>query len=298
MKHVLLIGRNGQLGKALLMQLEARHTVTAVGRAELDLADSAAISRLISRLRPDLIVNAAAYTDVDGAEEHRDLALRVNAEAPGAMARAARHFGCGLIHFSTDFVFDGRQSRPYRESDQTNPLSHYGATKLLGEQYVQSEGGGHLVLRTSWVYGPGKASFTTKVRGWARRHEVVRIVLDQEGSPTWCNDLARVTSEIIDQVKPRRSVYEWLEEKSGIYHAGGLGIATRYEWAKAIINLDPHPEQIVTTQIVPASTDEFPVIAQRPAFSGLDCTRLRDTFGVSLKPWSMSLREALQGRPD
>jgi dTDP-4-dehydrorhamnose reductase len=285
----ILFGKNGQLG------WEFQHTLMgdyiSFGRDELDLCDLQAIERTLAELRPNLIINASAYTDVDQAENETETALKINALAPGTMADMARKLGAVLIHYSTDYVFDGRKNSPYTESDSTNPLNVYGKSKLTGEENIRLAGEAYLILRTSWVYSLRGNSFVNKVLGWARRNPSLRIVDDQVSNPTWARRLAEITTLLLAQ--NRTSLYETMREKSGIYHLAGSGYTSRYEWAKQILSNDPEQAEQIVKTIQPVRSEEFPTPAVRPLFSALDCTRFETTFGLRLPPWSDTLKLAL-----
>lgn len=290
---IVLFGKNGQLGWELERSLPVLGDVAALDREELDLCNLHEVQRILRELRPDLIVNASAYTDVDRAEKESELAMRVNAMAPGAMAEVSRALGAVLIHFSTDYVFDGRGSIPYSESDVTGPLNVYGRSKLMGEENIQQAGGAYLILRTSWVYSLRGNSFVNKVLGWARKNRSLRVVEDQVSSPTWARMLAEITSLLLAQ--NQGSLYDRLHEQCGIYHVAGSGYTSRYEWAKQILANDPNRSEQTVQVIEPGHSAEFPTPATRPLFSALDCTRFERTFGLRLPPWSSTLKLAMTG---
>jgi dTDP-4-dehydrorhamnose reductase len=282
--RVLLFGKNGQVGWELQRTLAPLGEVVALGRQEADLGDFARLREVIRSNKPEVIVNAAAYTDVDGAESNRDLAMRVNGEAPGVLAEEAKKLGALLVYYSTDYVFDGKKEAPYRESDPTNPMNIYGESKLLGEGEITTSGGGYLILRTSWVYGLRKASFVTKVLNWAREKKAMRVVNDQTGSPTWCRLLAEATTQILIHLNSRDTV--GIAESSGIYHLAGGGAATRFEWATRIVELSKRSQQ---PAVEPASSSEFPTTATRPKNSALNCEKIFSRFGISMPEWQNGL---------
>ena len=288
---IVLFGKNGQLGWELERSLPVLGDVAALDREELDLCNLHEVQRILRELRPDLIVNASAYTDVDRAEKESELAMRVNAMAPGAMAEVSRALGAALIHFSTDYVFDGRGNVPYSENDVTGPLNVYGRSKLMGEENIQQAGGAYLILRTSWVYSLRGNSFVNKVLGWARKNSTLRVVEDQVSSPTWARMLAEITSLLLAQ--NQGSLYDRLHEQCGIYHVAGSGYTSRYEWAKQILANDPDRSEQVVQVIEPGHSAEFPTPATRPLFSALDCARFERTFGLRLPPWSSTLKLAM-----
>ena len=288
---IVLFGKNGQLGWEFQRILPVLGNVTALDREEVDLCDLNAVQKTLKEEKPNLIINASAYTDVDRAEKEAELATRTNALAPGVMAEMARKLGATLIHYSTDYVFDGAKNSPYTEDDAVNPLNVYGKSKLQGEDNIKQAGDAYLILRTSWVYSLYGNSFVNKVLGWARTNSTLRVVNDQISSPTWARMLAEITGFLIAQ--NGTDLYERILERRGIYHLAGSGYTSRYEWAKQILVNDPaRSEQIVKT-IEPARSEEFPTPAVRPLFSALDCTRFETTFSLRLPAWNSTLKLAL-----
>ena len=290
--RILLLGKNGQLGWELQRTLATLGEVIAVDYPEIDLAQEGAAQKTVRQARPQLIVNASAYTAVDQAESEEELAYAVNARAPGVLAEQAVDLGAALIHYSTDYVFDGSKGSPYIESDTPNPLNVYGRSKLAGEQAIEHIGGAHLILRTSWVYSLRRDSFVTKVLQWSRKQPSLRIVDDQVSNPTWARMLAETTAQLI--AKAGGDPSGWLGERRGLYHLAGNGFASRLEWAQAILSHDPHKEEQVTREILPAHTADFPTLAQRPLFSALNCDKFAHTFGLCLPGWEHALRMAME----
>lgn len=288
---IVLLGKNGQLGWEFQRVLPILGEVISLDRTELNLSDLPAIQKTLSELKPNLIINASAYTDVDGAEKETDLAMKINAFAPGVMAEMSRKLGAILIHYSTDYVFDGRKNTPYTENDQTNPLNVYGKSKLMGEENIKQAGDAYLILRTSWVYSLRGNSFVNKVLKWSRQKENLKIVSDQISCPTWARMLAEVTSFVLAQNK--KDLYENIHQRRGIYHLAGNGFTSRYEWAKHILADDPEPSEQITQAIEPASSEDFPTPAVRPLFSALDCTHFETTFSLQLLPWDQTLKLAM-----
>lgn len=288
---ILLFGKNGQVGWELLRTLAPLGPVVAFDQPDLDLADLIALERKILDVHPDVIVNAAAYTAVDRAEQEWRLAYTVNASAPGVMAETARRVGAGLIHFSTDYVFDGTAGQAYTETDAPWPLNQYGLGKLAGEEAVKNVGDAFLIFRTSWVYSLRGNSFISKVLAWSRKENVLRIVADQTGSPTWARMLAEVVAILLG--RGCQDPISYIRETKGLYHLAGTGQATRFEWAQEILKLDPNIEQQIAHSIEPARSDEFPTPAVRPAFSALDCSFFRTAFGLHLPTWQASLTLAM-----
>lgn len=291
MQRILLIGKNGQLGWELQRTLATLGEVCTYDFPEIDLSKPESLRELIRGIAPHLIVNAAAYTNVDKAETEPDLARAVNAAAPGVMAEEARRINAALIHYSTDYVFDGTKGSAYIETDIPDPLNVYGATKLEGERAVQAVGGAFLIFRTSWVYSLRQGGFVTKVLQWARQQESLRIVDDQVGSPTWARMLAEATAQVIAQ--GRGQPVEYMREKAGLYHLAGGGAASRYEWAKAILELDPRKEEQVVKELLPAKSSEFPTPAERPAHTGLNCDVVQELFHLYFENWKRQLSDLL-----
>ncbi|TMH43884.1 MAG: dTDP-4-dehydrorhamnose reductase [Betaproteobacteria bacterium] len=259
--RVLLAGRNGQVGWELARLLPPAELI-ATGRAELDLADQAAIRRVVREAKPQLIVNAAAYTAVDKAEAQPDLAMRINGIAPGVLAEEAKRLGALLVHYSTDYVFDGTKSTAYTEDDAPNPHSVYGRSKLAGERAVQASGCRHLILRTSWVYGPRGKNFFLTIAAKARAGERLRVVDDQRGVPTTSAFLAERTLALIAR------------DASGLLHLVPAGETTWYGFAREIVQLIG-----ARSEVQPIKTGEFPAAARRPANSVLDNRRAAAILG-------------------
>jgi dTDP-4-dehydrorhamnose reductase len=290
--RLLLLGKLGQLGWELRRALAPLGEVTALDIPEIDLARPEGFLPAAREARPQVIVNATAYTAVDRAESEVDLARQINSEAPGLLAELARDLGAALIHYSTDYVFDGEKGTPYVEEDVPNPLGVYGASKLAGEQAIAQVGGAYLTLRTSWVYSLRRDSFVTKVLQWARQQRTLRLVTDQTANPTWARMLAEATAQLLAQAGA--DPVGWLRERRGLYHLAGDGHASRFEWARAVLALDPRREEQVVETLLPARTADFPTPAQRPLFSALDCSRFTAVFGLRLPRWEDALRLAME----
>jgi dTDP-4-dehydrorhamnose reductase len=238
-----------------------------------------------------VIYNAVAYTAVDKAESEPQQARLVNATAVGALAEAAAKLNAVLVHYSTDYVFDGQKGCAYVESDETNPLNVYGVTKLEGEKAIQQVDCAHLIFRTSWVYSLRRDSFVLKVLQWANGRPSIRIVVDQVSNPTWARMLAEVTGQLL--ARAGSELFDYTYERRGIYHLAGDGYTSRLEWAQAILQNNPSPGQPV--EVLPALSSEFPTPANRPLHSTLDCSHFANTFGLRLPPWQHALRLAMQG---
>jgi dTDP-4-dehydrorhamnose reductase len=294
MLRILLIGKNGQLGWELQRSLAPLGDVVTYDYPEIDLGKPASLPGLVREVNPQVIVNAAAYTNVDKAEIEPELARAINAVAPGVLAEEAKWLNAAFIHYSTDYVFDGCKGAPYVESDAPHPLNVYGQTKLEGEQAVQAVGGAYLVLRTSWVYSMRQGGFVTKVLQWAREQETLRVVDDQISSPTWARMLAEATALALAQ--GRDNPVEYIHEKAGLYHLAGSGACSRYEWAKAILELDPKKSEHKVQQLLPAKSSQFPTPAERPLVSVLDCGKFEQVFGLRLPEWEEALQLAMDKR--
>jgi dTDP-4-dehydrorhamnose reductase len=290
--EVVLLGSAGQVGLALTGALGTFARVRAFERGSLDLANVDALREALRAARPDVVVNAAAFTDVDAAERDEATATRVNGDAVGALGEECRRLGAGLVHYSTDFVFDGRASRPYREDDPPAPLGAYGRSKLAGEQALAASGAPAIVLRTAWVYSPRRRSFVTSILRLARERETLRVVSDQTGSPTFAGDLAGATALLLYGM--RRDPFAAIDEARGIYHLAGGGVATRFELAVAAIASDPNASEHRVRQVEPVPSTDYPLPAPRPAFAPLDCGRMLERFGIALPPWRDALARSLR----
>jgi dTDP-4-dehydrorhamnose reductase len=290
--RILLLGKDGQLGWELQRTLAPLGDLVSFDFPQFDLLDEGNTRRMIQDERPQLIVNATAYTAVDQAEKEPELAQAINAVAPGYLAEQARLLGAGFVHFSTDYVFNGSKASPYSESDEPNPLGVYGKSKLDGERKIEQVGGIYLILRTSWLYSLRRDSFVTRVLQWSRQQEVMRVVDDQISNPTWARMLAEVVAQLL--AKGGENVAGWLGDRSGVYHLAGNGFTSRYAWACEILRFDPDREQQVTKKILSSSSKDFPTLAERPLFSALDCSRFFDIFGLQLPDWKIALQMAME----
>ena len=284
---IMLLGAGGQLGSELQSSMTTLGEVAAFDIHSLNLENAQAVRETIRTIHPDVIVNASAYTAVDLAESEADKAFAVNGEIPGLLAEEAARLNTFLIHYSTDYVFDGAKGTAYRETDPVHPLGIYGRSKLAGEQAVMAGSAPYLILRTSWVYSMNRNSFVTKVLEWARNQEVMSVVSDQVSNPTWARTLAGVTADLL------RKRLDCLIERQGLYHVAGGGYASRLEWARKIIELDPNKQEQKVREIVPALTSDFPTPAQRPLFSALDCSLFLSTFEMELPRWEDALKLAM-----
>ena len=290
--RILLLGKIGQLGWELCRTLAPLGDITAVDYPEIDLTRAEAVRGVVRQVRPQVIVNATAYTAVDRAETEPEIAMAINGQAPGLMAEEAAQLGAALIHYSTDYVFDGTKGSPYFEADPANPLGMYGRSKLAGEEAIERVGGAYIILRTSWVYSLRRDSFVTKVLQWSRQQTALRMVTDQVSNPTWSRMLAEATALVL--AKGGENVVDWVAERSGVYHLAGSGYASRLEWGQAILRCDPHSEEQTAREILPALTADFPTPAQRPLYSALNCDRFTQTFSLRLPDWEAALRMAME----
>lgn len=287
--NILLTGARGQLGWELRRTLDCLGEVVAFDSRALDLADADAIRRTVRALAPQVIVNPAAYTAVDKAESDADRAHAVNATAPAVLAEEAARLGALLLHYSTDYVFDGSGERPWREDDPTGPLNVYGASKLLGERSIQASGCRHLIFRTSWVYGLRGGNFLLTMRRLMRERTELKIVADQIGAPTWCRDLAQASAAILAQLlSPARGADR--PEPWGVYHMTNAGETSWHGFAAAILALDP-PEP--APRLLPIATSDYPTPARRPHNSRLDNDKLARVFGIRLPDWHHALKLCL-----
>jgi dTDP-4-dehydrorhamnose reductase len=289
--RILLTGASGQVGGDLFRLLQGKGTVIAPTRLELDLSNPVAIREYVRKVRPDWIINPAAYTAVDKAESEPALAYAINAEAPRALGIEAARLGVPVIHFSTDYVFDGTGDRPWVEDDPTSPLGVYGASKLTGEQAILDSGAAHLVFRTSWVYSSTGRNFLLTILRLAQQKEELRIVDDQHGAPTWSRDLAQMVVHVIDWISREaaasgKAPEELVRAVPRIYHATGTGDTTWFGFASEFVRLaaTARPEMRFA-RLVPISSSEYPTPARRPSNSRLNCERLRKVFGFSMQRW-------------
>jgi dTDP-4-dehydrorhamnose reductase len=296
-RRILLTGASGQVGGELLDTLKLLGEVVAPTRTSMDLANAASIRKMIQTVRPRWIVNPGAYTEVDRAESEPELAYAVNADAIKIMGEEARGIGAGVIHFSTDYVFDGLGKTPYAETDATGPISVYGASKLAGERALSASGAGHMIFRTSWVYGVRGKNFLRTILKLARERETLRVVADQFGAPTWTRDLARMTAKIIgvcEAAARELELHDVLTDLSGVYHAAGGGETTWYGFAAETVRLQREREPGVRlAEIVPITTNEYPTPAKRPSNSRLQCSKLKEKFGWKMMDWQDSLHQVL-----
>ena len=310
MRKILLTGVNGQVGWELRRSLLTLGQVIPASREggngilTLDLSQPDQIRSVIREVQPQLIVNAAAYTAVDKAESDVDLAMKVNGIAPGIIAEEARRCGAAVLHYSTDYVFDGTKNAPYVESDRTNPLSVYGRSKLAGELAIASVAVPHFIFRTSWVYGLRGKNFLLTMLKLAREREELKIVEDQIGSPTWSVTIAQATAQILAQsvagsvaqslVQDAGDFSEFMGSRSGVYHLTSTGETSWYGFAKMIFELTEGSEARALTSVVPIGSEFYPSPVNRPNYSLLDVGLVERSFGLRLPGWDEALTVALE----
>ena len=298
MSRTLVIGKGGQVGFELLQSLAGAVPVMAVDVDEMDLSDPASIRKTVREIRPNLIINAAAYTAVDQAESEPELAMAVNGIAPGILAEEARRLGAALIHYSTDYVFDGTKDAPYTEDDAPCPMSAYGRTKLAGDRAIAAVDGPHLILRTSWVYGMRGKNFLLTILRLAKERDELRIVSDQIGAPTWSRAIAGATSGILSKLgygKP--GFIEACAKQRGVYNLTAAGQTSWHGFTEAILAQAASPENSLLDRVpllTPITTDQYPLPAPRPRNSVLEHTKLQREFGVTMPDWKASLAECLR----
>lgn len=298
MLRILLTGKTGQVGWELQHTLAPLGDVLALDRTQMDLTNSDSIRRAIREASPDIIVNAAGYTAVDKAESEPDLAMQVNAVAPGIMAEETKRLNALLVHYSTDYVFDGIHAMPYTEEDEPNPLNTYGKSKLEGERAIAASGCAHLILRTSWIYSNRGSNFVLTILRLARERKELAVVNDQIGSPTWARALAQTTAELL-----RKAGH--IKEKTGIYHLSASGYTSRYGFAKEIIEIArKHSSKSTEWAIVrPTTNAEYPPLpARRPLNAATSKEKIKRVFSIEMPDWmeqlNSYLNELVQDRPN
>ena len=278
---ILLTGADGQVGFELARLLRPRGDIVAANRQRLDLSDADAIVDAVRGARPRLIVNAAAYTAVDLAEKESAIAHAVNGRAPGILAEEAKRVGAVLVHYSTDYVFDGTRTTPYDEDAPVAPLNVYGWSKLEGERAIAAVGAKAIVLRTSWVYGLRGRNFLLTIRRLAAEREELRIVADQIGVPNWSRDIATITARMVE------SGLAALADRAGLYHLSARGSASWYDFARAIVG------DVARPRVTPITTDRYPLPARRPAYGVLAPDRLEAAFAIRMRDWREVLAECV-----
>jgi dTDP-4-dehydrorhamnose reductase len=291
--RILLTGRNGQLGFELQRALAPLGEVLAIDSGECDLADAPAIRQLVRQMKPDLIVNPAAYTAVDAAEDQRDLVMAVNATAPEVLGQEAHALGIPVFHYSTDYVFDGLKDSPYVEGDPTAPLSAYGLSKQQGEARLQAATPRHLIMRTSWVFGMQGQNFAKTMLRLAQERDELRVVNDQIGAPTPASLLADLTAHLVRQIRTSGAdAFPF-----GLYHVSASGETSWCDYARHVLEqatIRGYALKVTPDRVTPIPTDAYPTRARRPGNSRLDTSKFRRTFGLQLPPWQQGLNHTLQ----
>jgi dTDP-4-dehydrorhamnose reductase len=285
---VLVVGSRGQLGRALLAKGVAQGgDWIGLSRLEMDISDAQQVNAVVRDHRPALIINAAAYTQVDQAESHPSQAFAVNRDGPSHLADICRAMGIPLIHVSTDFVFDGRRRSPYREDDPPAPLSVYGQSKLAGEEAIRDRLRQHVIIRTAWLYAVYGQNFVKTILRLAAEKETLRVVSDQHGCPTLASDLAQALVTLAERTQQPDAAF-W-----GTYHYCGRGVTTWHGFALAIVQFARRQIPLKVRQLEAITTDQYPVPARRPAYSVLDCSKIEAVFGISTQPWKQRLEATL-----
>jgi dTDP-4-dehydrorhamnose reductase len=278
---ILLFGALGMLGRDLQTILSDQHEVIGKDIQDLDITDAEQVRNEVEALQPQAVINAAAFTEVDGCESRKERAFAVNAEGAGHMVRACRKTGARLIHLSTDYIFDGTSPAPYSEEAPPNPLNVYGQSKLKGEQLIQETRGNYLILRTAWLYGKHGKNFVDTILRLASQEEELRVVDDQRGSPTFTRDLSRAIAQLLNK------------DVRGILHVTNSGSCSWFEFAKRILETKGVPDGKI--RVVPISSRELNRPARRPSNSLLDCSRFQKLTGGKMRPWDEALRDYLSG---
>lgn len=285
MGRILILGASGQLGIELQRSFSNTLDIVICGRERADLGKEDSLRQIIRETCPSVILNAAAYTAVDRAETEPDLAMKINGLAPGILAEEAAKIGALLVHYSTDYVFDGSKSGPWIETDQPAPLNVYGHSKLTGERAIASCTNKYLILRTSWVYSSHGNNFLLTMQRLARERDLLNIVEDQQGAPTSAGAIATGTRQLLEKL----FTYSWMsaEEWAGVYHMTCQGSTTWYEFARAIF--EDEPRMLAAPQVIGIPSEKYPTPARRPKNSVLNNGKLRQRFGVELPPWRDAL---------
>ena len=295
--RILLTGKNGQVGSELNKILSQFGEVFATGRNEMNLADPSQIRHVVQQIKPKLIINAGAYTAVDKAESDQELAKAVNGIAPKILAEEAKNHDALLIHYSTDYSYNGEMShRPYLESDSPSPNSVYGKTKLQGDQAIEKSGVSHLIFRTGWVYSKRGENFLRTILKLAKEKNELRVVNDQTGTPTWCRSIAEATCKSIKNILEKRkgSLSKTAASISGVYHMTCQGETNWYRFAQTILELSC-PDKM--PKLLAISTKEYPTPAIRPTYSVLSNSKLKKNFGIELPHWEHALKQCLSDIP-
>ena len=283
-RKILVTGSMGQVGFELRGALAPLGDVVALDRDGLDLGSIDSIRACIRDVKPGLIVNAAGFTNVDEAESRVEIAMQINGIAPGVMAEEAKRVGAVLVHYSTDYVFDGRLDRPYTEEDEPNPINVYGRSKLAGERAITAAGGRYLILRTSWVYSDRRRNFVSSILRLAQERDELTVVTDQTGSPNWARKLAQSTARLVQ-------LEERVAENPGIYHLSAAGATSRYEFASVILmqakRYDSSPRH--WARLIPSTSEHYATIAKRPLHLATDKSKIKRVFGIEMPHWQVQL---------
>lgn len=289
MKTILLIGKNGQVGWELQNTLLPLGRVVALDRTQMDLTQPDAIRKTVRDVRPDIIVNAAGYTAVDKAESEPELAMQVNAIAPGVMAEETKRINALLVHYSTDYVFDGTHSTPYVEEDAPDPVNAYGKTKLAGERAIAAAGCKHLIFRTSWIYSARGTNFVLTMLRLAKARKEIAVVNDQIGSPTLARELAQTTAELLDKLRGA-------EEHTGVFHLSANGYVSRFGFAKEIVGIakDLSGEQSEWATLRETTTENYPLSAARPLNASTSKEKIKRVFGIEMSSWDAQLGDFMR----
>jgi len=285
MLRILVPGKTGKVGRELLGALAPLGTVIGLDRTQMDLADEGSIRKAVRDAKPDIIVNAAGFTIVDRAESEPDLAMQVNGVAPRILAEESKRIGAILVHYSTDYVYDGELNRHYTEDDVPNPVNIYGKSKLAGERAIEAVGGAHLILRTSWVYSTRGSNFVLTILRLAREKAEISVVNDQTGSPAWARSLAQATADLLR----KRNLFPG---RGGIYHLSSAGHATRHEFAEAIVRTmkDITGRSDGWASVKPITSAEYPLPAKRPRNPVTSKDKIKRVFSVEMPQWESQLR--------
>lgn len=287
-KKILLFGENGQVAWELRRSLPLIGDVICVGSSECPFEKPDTVIRTISEVNPDFIVNAAAYTSSERAEEEQEKANIVNGHTVGLIAEKAKELSIPMVHYSTDYVFDGKKTSPWVETDEPNPLSAYGRSKVLGEKYIQQVDGNHIILRVSWVYGHRGINFYRTMLRLGKERDEVRVVDDQVGAPTWSRNIAEATTLILSQ--------EDVAEKKGLYHLSSRGVVSWNGFAKALFEETKRikGDNLMIKKVIPITTEEYPTKVKRPLYSVMDNSRLKAVFGIEMPLWNDALRRVCE----
>lgn len=288
MSRILLLGKSGQVGHELERALSSLHEVAAPDRTQADFTDGASIRRVIEDTRPEIIINAAGYTIVDAAEKEPDLAMQLNAVAPGVIAECAKKLDALFVHYSTVFVFDGTKETPYLETDAPNPLNAYGRSKLAGDEAVIASGCRHIILRVNWVYSARRSNFVLTMHKLAREKTSMKVVADQIGSPTSASAYADAMVKMLEKGKA-------LREFAGIYNLAAAGQCTRLEWAQCVVDCARRYSGLCDgwAQLLPCTSAEYPLPAARPLNTVTDCGKIRREMGITMPRWETLIDELM-----